>query len=66
MLADEWEEVLADCVSVLEKAVRQMGEAGMPVPTVEFYRSMGWEVTGEPNAEMLRAEPEDVHMILTL
>jgi GNAT superfamily N-acetyltransferase len=36
------------------------------VPTVEFYRSQGFEPTDEPNEELLALEPDDIHMILEL
>jgi GNAT superfamily N-acetyltransferase len=36
------------------------------VPTVEFYRSLGFELAAEPHPEMLRAEPDDIHLILDL
>ena len=36
------------------------------VATVEFYRGLGFELAVEPNAEMFRAEPDDIHMILEL
>jgi GNAT superfamily N-acetyltransferase len=31
-------------------------------PTVEFYRSHGFELTREPNQELYELEPEDIHM----
>jgi predicted N-acetyltransferase YhbS len=36
------------------------------VATVEFYRGLGFRLAAEPNAEMFRAEPADIHMILEL
>jgi ribosomal protein S18 acetylase RimI-like enzyme len=36
------------------------------VPTVEFYRSHGFEVTREPHPELLELEPEDIHMTMEL
>jgi GNAT superfamily N-acetyltransferase len=35
-------------------------------PTVEFYRSHGFEPTDEPNEALLGLEPHDIHMILEL
>jgi GNAT superfamily N-acetyltransferase len=35
-------------------------------PTVEFYRSHGFEPTDEPNEALFALEPDDVHMILEL
>ena len=36
------------------------------VATVEFYRSRGFEVTSEPNRELLELEPQDIHMTMEL
>jgi len=35
-------------------------------PTVEFYRSHGFNPTDEPNEELFALEPDDFHMILRL
>lgn len=35
-------------------------------PTVEFYRSHGFEPTDEPNQALFALEPRDIHMILDL
>jgi GNAT superfamily N-acetyltransferase len=35
-------------------------------PTVEFYRSHGFEPTDEPNEALFGLEPHDIHMILEL
>lgn len=35
-------------------------------PTVEFYRSHGFEPTDEPDEELFALEPDDIHMILEL
>ncbi len=35
-------------------------------PTVEFYRSHGFEPTDEPNEELFAVEPDDIHMIRKL
>jgi ribosomal protein S18 acetylase RimI-like enzyme len=35
-------------------------------PTVEFYRSHGFEPTDEPNEALFALEPNDIHMILEL
>ena len=35
-------------------------------PTVEFYRSHGFEPTDEPNEALFALEPDDIHMILEL
>ncbi len=35
-------------------------------PTVEFYRSHGFEPTDEPNQALFALEPLDIHMILEL
>jgi GNAT superfamily N-acetyltransferase len=35
-------------------------------PTVEFYRSHGFEPTGEPDPALFALEPDDIHMILEL
>jgi ribosomal protein S18 acetylase RimI-like enzyme len=35
-------------------------------PTVEFYQGLGFELAPQPHAEMFRAEPYDIHMILDL
>jgi GNAT superfamily N-acetyltransferase len=35
-------------------------------PTVEFYRSHGFEPTDEPNQALFALEPHDIHMILDL
>ena len=35
-------------------------------PTVEFYRSHGFEPTDEPNEELFALEPDDIQMILEL
>lgn len=35
-------------------------------PTVEFYRSHGFEPTNEPNEALFALEPNDIHMILEL
>lgn len=34
--------------------------------TVDFYRSVGFEPTDEPNEELFAHEPDDIHMILEL
>jgi GNAT superfamily N-acetyltransferase len=36
------------------------------VPTVEFYRSRGFEPTDRPNEALFALEPDDIHMILEL
>jgi GNAT superfamily N-acetyltransferase len=36
------------------------------VSTVEFYRSLGFEPTDEPDPTLFALEPEDIHMILEL
>jgi ribosomal protein S18 acetylase RimI-like enzyme len=36
------------------------------VATVEFYRRRGFEVTREPNRDLLELEPEDIHMTMKL
>jgi len=36
------------------------------VPTVEFYRSRGFEPTDEPNEELFALEPDDIHMLREL
>ncbi len=36
------------------------------VATVEFYRSHGFEPTGEPNQALLELESEDIHMTMEL
>jgi GNAT superfamily N-acetyltransferase len=36
------------------------------VPTVEFYRSRGFEPTDHPNEALFALEPDDIHMILEL
>ena len=35
-------------------------------PTVEFYRSHGFEPTDEPDEALFALEPDDIHMILEL
>jgi GNAT superfamily N-acetyltransferase len=35
-------------------------------PTVKFYGTLGFEPTAEPHADLLREEPDDIHMILKL
>lgn len=35
-------------------------------PTVDFYRSRGFEPTDEPNEALFALEPNDIHMILEL
>jgi ribosomal protein S18 acetylase RimI-like enzyme len=35
-------------------------------PTVEFYRSHGFELAQEPNQELYELEPEDIHMTRAL
>jgi GNAT superfamily N-acetyltransferase len=35
-------------------------------PTIEFYRSHGFEPTDEPNPALFALEPHDIHMILDL
>jgi ribosomal protein S18 acetylase RimI-like enzyme len=36
------------------------------VPTVSFYRSLGFELAEEVNKELFELEPEDIHMIMDL
>jgi GNAT superfamily N-acetyltransferase len=36
------------------------------VPTVEFYRSHGFELTDEPDPALFALEPDDIHMIVAL
>jgi GNAT superfamily N-acetyltransferase len=35
-------------------------------PTVDFYRSQGFEPTGEPDPTLFALEPDDIHMIREL
>jgi GNAT superfamily N-acetyltransferase len=49
-----------------EGARRLYVSATPSAPTVEFYRSQGFEPTDEPNQELLALEPDDIHMILGL
>jgi GNAT superfamily N-acetyltransferase len=50
-----------------EDGARKLYVSATPsVATVEFYRSRGFEVTSEPNPELLELEPEDVHMTMEL
>jgi ribosomal protein S18 acetylase RimI-like enzyme len=35
-------------------------------PTVEFYRSHGFQPTDEPHEELFALEPDDIHMIRDL
>lgn len=34
--------------------------------TVEFYQSLGFQLTPTPDPELLALEPEDIHMVLNL
>jgi len=46
---------------------RQLYVSATPsAPTVDFYKSEGFELVTKPHAELLRAEPDDIHMILNL
>jgi len=35
-------------------------------PTVDFYRSRGFEPTDEPDPALFALEPDDIHMVLAL
>ena len=34
--------------------------------TIEFYRSLGFQPTDKPLPELLKMEPEDIHMIMEI
>jgi hypothetical protein len=52
----------------LDNIARRAGDAEMVVSatpsanTVQFYMGRGFEPTGQPLAELLQREPDDVHM----
>ena len=61
--------LLAEEVARLARAdgARRLYVSATPTgPTVDFYRSHGFEPTDQPNAALFALEPHDIHMIREL